>query len=272
MSVTGRPAQSGHGVMTEVEGQIIEKFAVSLAAQLAASGQPGGSQPDADRPAVPPAGANGARPRMPAAPTAPGHDATGDAAGTDPGGGSEPGLPIEELGLPLRAFNSLRREGIHTVRDLSARSEADLLAITGLGPASVKEIKQKLAGRGLALAPVATGPAGAASGHIATGTGPAGAATGAAGAATGAAGAATGAAGAATGAAGAGAARDAGEPPAAPQPAARPPDEDAIDLLGVAGFPVLRRALPIAGATVVLLLVLLRARRRHHRRASASAS
>jgi hypothetical protein len=230
MSVTSRPAQSGHGVMTEGEGQIIEKFAVSLAAQLAASGRPGGSQPDAGRPAVPPAGGNGARPRRPAAPTAPGLDATGDAAGTDPGGGSEPGLPIEELGLPLRAFNGLRREGIHTVGDLSARSEADLLAIAGLGPASVKEIKQKLAGRGMALAPAGTGPAGT------------------------------------------DAAREAGEPPAAPPPVARPPDEDAIDLLSVAGFPVLKRALPIAGAAVVLLLVLLRARRRHHRRASTSAS
>jgi hypothetical protein len=124
----------------------------------------------------------------------------------------------------------LRREGIHTVGDLSARSEADLLAIAGLGPASVKEIKQKLAGRGMALAPAGTGPAGT------------------------------------------DAAREAGEPPAAPPPVARPPDEDAIDLLSVAGFPVLKRALPIAGAAVVLLLVLLRARRRHHRRASTSAS
>ncbi len=252
MSVTGRPAQRGLGVMTKVGGQIIEKLTVSLAAQLAASGQPGGSQPDAGRPAVPSAGANGAQPGGTAAPTAPGHGATGDAAGTEPGGGG-PGLPIEELGLSLRAFNSLRREGIHTVGDLSACSEADLLAIAGLGPALVKEIKQKLAGRGLALAPVATGPAAEATGPAAEATGPVGTATGPAAAATGALG-------------------GGGEPPAAPPPSARPPDEDAIDLLSVAGFPVLKRALPIAGAAVVLLLVLLRARRRHHRRVSASAS
>jgi hypothetical protein len=49
---------------------------------------------------------------------------------------------------PLRAFNSLRREGIHTVGDLAARNEADLLAIANLGPQSVSEIKQKLAERG----------------------------------------------------------------------------------------------------------------------------
>jgi hypothetical protein len=43
---------------------------------------------------------------------------------------------------------------------------------------------------------------------------------------------------------------------AAPRPP-RPPDEDAIDLLSVAGFPVLKRALPVAGAVIVLLLVIL---------------
>jgi len=35
MSVTGRPAQFGRGVMAEVGGRIIEKFAANLAAQLA---------------------------------------------------------------------------------------------------------------------------------------------------------------------------------------------------------------------------------------------
>jgi Bacterial RNA polymerase, alpha chain C terminal domain len=228
-----------------VVAQIIEKFAAGLAVQLAASSQPGGSQPGNDRPsdgrpAVTPGGANGARRRVTAAPTGPGRGATSDAAGIDQDGGSGLGLPIEELGLPLRAFNSLRREGIHTVGDLSARNEADLLAIANLGPASVREIKQKLAERGLQLAPAsaATVPAGA---PIVT--------------------------------AGAGAAPDQGELPAPAPQAARPPDEDAIDLLSVAGFPVLKRALPIAAAAaMILLLVLLRTRRRHHRRANASPS
>ena len=46
--------------------------------------------------------------------------------------------------------------------------------------------------------------------------------------------------------------------------AARPPDEDAIDLLSMAGFPVLKRALPVVGVVVVLLLLILglRGRRR----------
>jgi hypothetical protein len=42
---------------------------------------------------------------------------------------------------------------------------------------------------------------------------------------------------------------------------ARPPDEDAIDLLSVAGFPVLKRALPVLAAIVVLLLVIFGLRR-----------
>ena len=39
MNVTGRPAQFGRGVMADVGGRIIEKFATNLAAQLAAGGQ-----------------------------------------------------------------------------------------------------------------------------------------------------------------------------------------------------------------------------------------
>jgi Bacterial RNA polymerase, alpha chain C terminal domain len=150
------------------------------------------------------------------------------------------------------------------VAGLCARTEADLLAIANLGPASVKEIKQKLAERGLALAPAgtATGPAGTATSPAGTATSPAGTATSPAGSAT---------AGAGTAPAAADTARDA-DGLDAPPLTARPPDEDAIDLLSVAGFPVLRRALPIAGAVAVLLLVLLGARRRHHHRANASSS
>src|SRR5712692_7281573 len=40
MTVTGRPAQFGRGVMAEVGGRIIEKFATNLAALLAGEGLP----------------------------------------------------------------------------------------------------------------------------------------------------------------------------------------------------------------------------------------
>jgi carbon monoxide dehydrogenase subunit G len=208
MNVTGRPAQFGRGVMADVGGRIIEKFATNLAAQLAAGGQ------------------------EEAGPAGP-----GDLAGTAvPGDGTQE-APIEDLQLPLRAFNSLRREGIHTVGDLAARNEADLLAISNLGPQSISEIKQKLAERGLGLAPATAG----------TGNDMAGAAPQTTMQAP------------------------AMQAPAAPSLAARPPDEDAIDLLSVAGFPVLKRALPAAGVVAAFVLLLLLGRRRRRRRGSGTA-
>jgi len=60
-------------------------------------------------------------------------------------------LPIEDLGLLSRSYNCLKREGIHTVGELVARSEADLLDIRNFGAKSIGEIKEKLAGLGLSL-------------------------------------------------------------------------------------------------------------------------
>src|SRR6476659_987109 len=60
-------------------------------------------------------------------------------------------LPIEELELTVRSYNCLKREGIHTVGELVARSEADLLDIRNFGAKSIDEVKAKLAGMGLAL-------------------------------------------------------------------------------------------------------------------------
>jgi carbon monoxide dehydrogenase subunit G len=212
MNVTGRPAQFGRGVMADVGGRIIEKFATNLAAQLAAGGQEAGAP-----------GPGGL-----AATAGP-----GDLAGTAvTGDGAQQVVPIEDLQLPVRAFNSLRREGIHTIGDLAARNETDLLAINNLGPQSVSEIKQKLAERGLALAPAAAG----------AGDGTAAAAP-----------------------------QATMQAPAAPSLAARPPDEDAIDLLSVAGFPVLKRALPAAGVVAAFVLLLLLGRRRRRRRGSGTA-
>ena len=205
MNVTGRPAQFGRGVMADVGGRIIEKFATNLAAQLAA-----GAQEDAAA-------------------------ASGLVGTAVPGDGAQQ-ASIEDLQLPVRAFNSLRREGIHTIGDLAARNEADLLAINNLGPQSVSEIKEKLAERGLALAPAAVG----ADGDVAGAAPP-----------------------------------TATQAPAAPslvmQQTGRPPDEDAIDLLSVAGFPVLKRALPAVGVVAAFVLLLMLGRRRRRRRGSGTA-
>lgn len=60
-------------------------------------------------------------------------------------------MSIESLGLQSRSYNALTREGINTVGELVARSEADLLDIRNFGAKSIEEIKQKLAEMGMGL-------------------------------------------------------------------------------------------------------------------------
>lgn len=282
MTVTGRPAQFGRGVMAEVGGRIIGKFASNLAAQLSGEGA-----------AAPAAASAGEAQGTPAASTG----ATSTGANAAAGAGDEDGvnglaadaaqLPIEELNLPVRSFNSLRREGVHTVGGLAARTEKELLAIDGLGPQSIKEIKSRLADHGLALASpgvtadetaagsaaAATASSGAASSGAAasgaSGTAPAGTAPGATATGTG------GPRPAAVSPAASGTAWDAGaaaaDRPAAngllPPRGARPQDEDALDLLSVAGLPLLKRIAPVVGVLLVgvVLFRIVRRRRRTSR-------
>jgi carbon monoxide dehydrogenase subunit G len=259
MSVTGRPAQFGRGVMAEVGGKIIERFATNLAAQLAGDQEAGpGGQSAADAPS-----ANGAGPGT----TVPGPAAQASAT------------PIEELNLPIRVYNALRREGIHTLGDLSAQSEGELLAIENLGPQSVKEIKHRLADRGFSLALGAESVPGHGESASSARTGDVGGgdsrgthtavseAGAAAGTASVAADGVTSGAGLGAGASdgGTAAARDSAATGYPASQTARPPDEDALDLLSVAGFPVLKRALPAAGVLALLLMVFLRLRRGRRR-------
>jgi carbon monoxide dehydrogenase subunit G len=203
LNVTGRPAQFGRGVMAEVGGKLIGIFASNLAEMLAAD--PG---PPADD-----AGADG--------------EQEGDLDQRS----------LESLALPVRTYNGLRRTGIHTVDDLALQTREQLLAIEGIGPASVEEIKQKLADRGLTLkdSPVSgNGVAGSAAvKHPPT-------------------------------VPSAVAAKPAAEAPR-PTPAAssnvgRESDDDAIDLLSVAGASVLKRAIPVAAALVTATVIVLRIR------------
>lgn len=60
-------------------------------------------------------------------------------------------MTIEDLDLQSRSYNALKREGIHTVGELVARSEADLLDIRNFGAKSIEEIKAKLAELGMVL-------------------------------------------------------------------------------------------------------------------------
>ena len=60
-------------------------------------------------------------------------------------------LPIEDLDLTVRSYNCLKREGIHTVGELIARSEADLMDIRNFGSKSIDEVKAKLQSMGMQL-------------------------------------------------------------------------------------------------------------------------
>ena len=160
------------------------------------------------------------------------------------------------LNLSSRAWSSLRQDGIQTLGDLTRRTEQQLRAIENIGPASLADIKSKLADRGLALAdggdkqgaPVAAATTAVAA--DANGTRP-------------------------TAGKHAGAEDLAEVTPLRParhqspterdQPAWQP-DNDAIDLLDVAGLPVLKRAVPAAAALIGVLLVLLGIRRRRRGR------
>src|SRR5207248_5831676 len=60
-------------------------------------------------------------------------------------------LSLAELELSVRATNCLESEGITTVRDLVIRTDEELLEVRNFGETTLKEVKQKLAERGLHL-------------------------------------------------------------------------------------------------------------------------
>jgi carbon monoxide dehydrogenase subunit G len=244
LNVTGKPAQFGRGVLNEVGGRLIGIFAQNLAAMLAA--EPA-AQPDAAPAAAPVAAAAAAG----AATT----DASAPAESTP-----DEALPIDVLNLSSRAWSSLRQDGIQTLGDLTRRTEQQLRAIENIGPASLADIKSKLADRGLGLAEPAEKPPASAVPADVNGSRPA---------------------------VGRHAVpRETGRDeelaevtplrparhestyaPTQREPAAwQPPENEAIDLLGVAGLPVLKRAVPAAAALIAVLFVLLGIRRRRARR------
>ena len=59
---------------------------------------------------------------------------------------------IEELDLSVRSYNCLKRAGINTVQDLTARSENDMMKVRNLGRKSLEEVIHKLQSMGLGLA------------------------------------------------------------------------------------------------------------------------
>jgi DNA-directed RNA polymerase subunit alpha len=63
-------------------------------------------------------------------------------------------MTIEELDLSVRSYNCLKRAGINTVQDLTARSEDDMMKVRNLGRKSLEEVIKKLEGLGFSLAPI----------------------------------------------------------------------------------------------------------------------
>jgi carbon monoxide dehydrogenase subunit G len=231
LNVTGKPAQFGRGVMNEVSGKLLTIFATNLAALLA--------EPDGT--AEPAAGAAGAETSAAPAVT-PGAAAATAAA---PGGGlpADHSEPIDELKLPARVASSLSREGLVTVGQLAARTQDELLAIDGIGPASVEDIKAKLTERGLALgqAPVIVTATAVGSPN---GEHPLAASAGAA--------PTTPAGSSSVG---------------SDRPAAATQDHEALNLIKVAGLPLLKRALPVLAGLLAagLIAIWVRFRRRRSR-------
>jgi len=58
---------------------------------------------------------------------------------------------IEDLDFSVRAYNCLKRAGIHTLQDLVNKSETDMMKIRNLGKKSLKEVLDKIRDLGLVL-------------------------------------------------------------------------------------------------------------------------
>ncbi len=60
-------------------------------------------------------------------------------------------MTIEEMDLSVRSYNCLKRANIHTVEDLTKKTEDDMLKVRNLGKKSLDEVIAKLVSLGLKL-------------------------------------------------------------------------------------------------------------------------
>ena len=58
---------------------------------------------------------------------------------------------LEVMDLSVRSYNCLKRAGIHTVEDLTKKTEDDMLKVKNLGRKSLDEVIAKLNDLGLGL-------------------------------------------------------------------------------------------------------------------------
>jgi len=61
-------------------------------------------------------------------------------------------VTIDELELSVRSYNCLKRAGINTVKDLTSRTEDEMIKVRNLGRKSLDEVIEKLNSMGLDLA------------------------------------------------------------------------------------------------------------------------
>jgi carbon monoxide dehydrogenase subunit G len=242
LNVTGKPAQFGRGVMTEVSGKLIGIFATNLADMIARSDDGSAASPATD---TAPLAADTAPPAAASAPVAD----VAPAADTAP---AQSSLALENLGLSARTLASLHSGGITTVEQLAGKSEDELLALDGIGRASVTEIKAKLAEPGQpgpasqpastaspapAAPPVSSAPSGTTT-PVTTGNGQASA----------------------------NGSRTGSTATSVPKQSPQPTGEDSLNLIKVAGMPVLKRSIPvIAGVTAVIIIGWRRKTRRRNK-------
>ena len=60
-------------------------------------------------------------------------------------------MTIEELDLSVRSFNCLKRAGINTVKDLTEKTEDEMMKVRNLGRKSLEEVINKLESLGYGL-------------------------------------------------------------------------------------------------------------------------
>ncbi|NLG68990.1 MAG: DNA-directed RNA polymerase subunit alpha, partial [Firmicutes bacterium] len=58
---------------------------------------------------------------------------------------------LEELDLSGRSYNCLKRAGINTIAELTAKTDEEMMKVRNLGKKSLQEVKEKLAQLGLSL-------------------------------------------------------------------------------------------------------------------------
>jgi DNA-directed RNA polymerase subunit alpha len=61
------------------------------------------------------------------------------------------GTPVEELQLPTRPYNCLKRADVNTIDELCAKTWEDLWGLRGFGVRSLKQVEQSLAAIGRSL-------------------------------------------------------------------------------------------------------------------------